>query len=434
MASKFLAMFIALPVLFFAFPDLGKGISAYLLQGASQIRNQDCEPLHQKRFSAKTGVVDATQRPDPYSIDGISPVGCGKPAISSHQNDFNLLETSTEFIISCKVLLALIAVAGGLGYTIGILFCIRLRYTYSSGSSNEDTWSPVSDGEDISDKTMDIEGLHDFYDCRQQKEEFDYESIIDNANFYKNFCNHEKISATSRDEIYTAVHILDMQTYMIKKIKIYSKNTGDLYCNQRVQEIIGLKKINSKYIARYITSWLEEVEEAEDFGRGQKKLVLCIQMEIYTDKVLKEWLGLGLENKIICCKIFRQLAKAIKHIHEKGIFHGSLKTKNIFLDRKRNIKLTNFSMRAHNRDDPRARKEKDIVDLAAVLVELFMQFESKEERKNVLRRFRDDRVIPGELKNNFNEVCKIVEVMVNQPSKEGLIEQILAHRLINYST
>ena len=221
---------------------------------------------------------------------------------------------------------------------------------------------------------------------------------------------------------------------MIKKIKIYSKNTGDLYCNQRVQEIIGLKKINSKYIARYITSWLEEVEEAEDFGRGQKKLVLCIQMEIYTDKVLKEWLGLGLENKIICCKIFRQLAKAVKHIHEKGIFHGSLKTKNIFLDRKRNIKLTNFSMRAHNRDDPRARKEKDIVDLAAVLVELFMQFESKEERKNVLRRFRDDRVIPGELKNNFNEVCKIVEVMVNQPSKEGLIEQILAHRLINYST
>ena len=434
MASRFLAVFVAIPVVFFAFPDLGRGVSEYVMQGVRQIPVQDCGPLQPKRFSRERGGVDSDPWSNTHSIDSsFSPIGCEKTSVSAHSDYSNWAETGSESLISYKLLLGLIALAGVLGYTIGRFYCVRLRYEYSSSSSHGGTWSPASDGEDISDKAMDSEGFHDFYDCMQEEEKYEYHSMIDNTNFYKNFSDHEQISTSSRDEIYTAVHVLDMQTYMIKKIKICEKNCGDLQCSQWVKEVIGLKKINSKYIARYITSWLEEVEEIEELASGRKKLVLCIQMEIYTDKILKEWLGLGIENKILCCKIFKQLAKAVKHIHEKEIFHGSLKTKNIFLDRTRNIKLSNFSLRIQNRGDPQIRKEKDILDLAAILVELFMEFKSKEDRKNVLRSFRDERIIPLEIRNNFDEVCKILEVMVNKPRKDGLIEQILAHRLINYA-
>lgn len=367
-----------------------------------------------------------------HSFNIFSVVKYQKTSFSQFDKFSNFIEIDQEFLVSFRLLLILILSSAVLGYAIGRLKSKIVRRKDSEFSSLEESRSPLSNGDDIQDKSMEMDGGIEFYDCLGENEKCEHLGMIDNTNFFKNFIDQTMVSSNSKYEIFTAEHVLDKGTYMIKKIKISLDRNGELQDNLLVKEIISLTKVNSKYIGRYITSWLEETSEISSFHLyPQKKLLLCIQMEMYTDKILKEWLGLGIPNKILCNKIFKQVAKAVKHIHDKEIFHGKLNTKNICLDRARNIKVINFCMGKQCRDEANGRKKKDILALAMILVQLFMQFESKEQRKIALAKMRDEGVVPEEIKKNFDEVNKIVQIMVNDPGREGLIDMIIAHRLIN---
>ena len=212
---------------------------------------------------------------------------------------------------------------------------------------------------------------------------------------------------------------------MIKKIKITVTDINNLLENLIIQDIFSLKKLNSKYIARYLTSWLENYEVSHN---QHKKLKLCIQMEVYTDKILKEWLESGIENKKPCFKIFKQLLKAVKHIHSKGIFHGNLKTKNIYLDRTRNIKITNFSIGKQRKNDAK-RNLKDLFGLVVILIELFVNFKNKDHRKTILRQLKDEKKIPNELKDD-ESIYSLASFMLKNLEKNELIDQALMYPLI----
>ena len=331
--------------------------------------------------------------------------------------------------MSYKLLILMIITAGLLGYLVGRLKIYIFFRTFSSDSSHGDSPSPDIEALENIDKNIDetvLDSVSNFYN-NQMEEKF--QSMIDNHNFEKNFYDHEQIALKGNIAIYTAVHALDKQTYMIKKIPL---NKEGLLNNQIFNDISSLQKLNSKYIARYLTSWLEDIQYFDKFTeKNYKKIVVCIQMEVYTDRILKDWLGFGIDNKKPCCKIFKQLAKAVKHIHDKGISHGNLKSKHIYLDRSRNIKVTNFRLGKVYREDIKASQAQDIFDLAVILLELFSKFESKEHRKNEIRLLRDNHIISNELKENFDEVYKLIELMINQNDTQGIIEKVLKHQIVS---
>lgn len=334
-----------------------------------------------------------------------------------------------DYLLSHQSLIILIIIAGVVGFVFGRLMNLYSPSALSPTSSQGETPSPCFEGEEILDRTPEDFGLDDKCLCYEEELEKDIKAMIDNSNFTKNFYEHDLIETKRVDEIYTAKHVLDKQTYVIKKIPIKVDKSRKLLENEIFREISCLKSLNSKYIARYLTSWLEEAECINNLIY-KKKLLLCIQTEVYTYKNLKEWLDLGIQNKKPCYKIFKQLAKGLKNIHGHNLCHGNLKTKNVFLNRSKNVKISNFRLGKLGENCVKAGQKKDILDLASILIELFVIFNSKEDRKVVLQRFHDELVIPVELKENYEEVYDIVMQMISSSERKELLNDILANPII----
>jgi serine/threonine protein kinase len=70
---------------------------------------------------------------------------------------------------------------------------------------------------------------------------------------------------------------------------------------------------------------------------------------------------LPLDEKLII-KIFKQLLNGVNFLHSKGVIHGNIKTDNILLDEKNNIKISYFDISAlfkGNNGDKDEDKKKD---------------------------------------------------------------------------
>jgi serine/threonine protein kinase len=70
---------------------------------------------------------------------------------------------------------------------------------------------------------------------------------------------------------------------------------------------------------------------------------------------------LPLDEKLII-KIFKQLLNGVNYLHSKGVIHGNIKTNNILLDEKNNIKISYFDISAlfkGNNGDKDEDKKKD---------------------------------------------------------------------------
>jgi Protein kinase domain len=319
--------------------------------------------------------------------------------------------------ISYKILAILMLVAGILGYGLGRLKSFLFKNEFSNTYAQRDSLSPELDGDEYIDKIEE-----DSFESKQQEKKL--VAMIDNTNFDRNFYDHEKISSKSLEEVYTAKHILDKQTYMIKKTKVSLRTQKDLMNTQILKNINYLKQLNSKYISRYITSWLEE--EKNPRLETKFNIILCVQMEIYTDIVLKYWLQSGIDNKRLCFHIFKQLTKGLKHIHAKGISHGNFKSKNIYLNRRRSVKIANFSF--NNPDiHSKTNQEKDILNLTIILIELFMLFDSKIHRKQVITTFKDSHIVPYKLYEKNQEVYSLINFILKTKSEAKVFEKILKY-------
>ncbi|OMJ70528.1 hypothetical protein SteCoe_31483 [Stentor coeruleus] len=334
-----------------------------------------------------------------------------------------------DYLLSHQSMIILIITAGIAGFIFGRLMNLYNTSALSPTSSQGETPSSFFEGEETIDRTPEDFGLDDKCLCYEEEFEKDIKAMIDNSNFNKNFYDHDLIETKRIDEIYTAKHVLDKQIYVIKKIPIKVDKNKKLLENEIFREISCLKSINSKYIARYLTSWLEE-SECFSNSINKKKLLLCIQTEAYTYKNLKEWLDLGIQNKKPCYKIFKQLVKGLKNIHEHNLCHGNLKTKNVFLNRSKNVKISNFRLGKLGENCVKAGQKKDIINLASILIELFVIFHSKEDRKVALQRFHDELVIPVELKEDYEEVYDIVMQMISSSERKELLNDILAKPII----
>ncbi|OMJ93993.1 hypothetical protein SteCoe_2907 [Stentor coeruleus] len=334
----------------------------------------------------------------------------------------------TDFLLSHQALLFLIITAGIIGFIFGKLVSYLTSSSLFSYNIQKETPSPIFEAEEIIEKPIENFGLSYENTCKNncyEKElEKDIKSMIDNSNFIRNFYEHDLIETKREDEVYTAKHVLDKQTYVIKKITLNMLKNKKLSENEIFKEIYSLKSLDSKYIARYLTSWLEE-EEVQIGILYKKKLLLCIQTEVYTYKNLKEWLDLGIQNKKLCYKIFKQLVKGLKSIHESGLCHGDLKSKNVYLNRSKHVKISNFRLGKVGGNCVKDGQKEDILRLAGILIELFVIFRSKEERKNALERFRESLEIPQEIRDDYECVYEVLEGMVKGRNSVDVLNSIL---------
>lgn len=193
--------------------------------------------------------------------------------------------------------------------------------------------------------------------------------VLDDGNYNKKFMFERILGYGGFSEVHLARHKLDEQLYAIKIVEMKIGEKEHLTSHKLFSEVNAIKTLQSKYVVRYITCWVEvknsdsimqikeesSFESSEDWQSSDRSAILPenymtvflhIQMEYCEGMSLKEWFDN--ENRIIDRKknyvFFYQILKGIQHIHERGIIHRDLKPANIFIDGEENIKIGDFNL------------------------------------------------------------------------------------------
>ena len=138
-----------------------------------------------------------------------------------------------------------------------------------------------------------------------------------------NFEIIEKLGSGSFSKVYKVRRKIDNQIYALKKMQIY--NLSEKQKLNSLNEIRVLASINSKYIVNYKEAFLDT-----------KDSTLCLVME-YADrgdlsKRIQEQKKRGKYfNERDIWKVFIQLVKGLKSLHDLNILHRDIKSSNIFL-------------------------------------------------------------------------------------------------------
>ena len=139
----------------------------------------------------------------------------------------------------------------------------------------------------------------------------------------KNFKIIKKLGEGAFSKVYKVQRIMDNQIYALKKVQITNLSEKQK-CNS-LNEIRVLASINNKYIVKYKEAFLDE-----------KDSTLCLVMEFADNGDLSKLIeeqkksGTFFKEKDIW-KIFIQLVKGLKSLHDLNIIHRDIKSSNIFL-------------------------------------------------------------------------------------------------------
>ena len=235
-----------------------------------------------------------------------------------------------------------------------------------------------------------------------------------------------KLGSGGFSKVYKVRRKVDNQIYALKKVQIL--NLSEKQKLSSLNEIRVLASIKNKYIINYKEAFLDE-----------KDCSLCLVME-YAD-------GGDLANKIKehkekneyfneedIWKIFIQLVKGLKSLHDMGIMHRDIKSSNIFLFTDKTAKLGDLNVCKILSNDilghtqagtpayaaPEVWMERpyglksDIWSLGCVLYEM-VTLRCPFREDNMVKLY--NKVLVGEYKkipNNFSEELNwIIEQMIN---------------------
>lgn len=295
--------------------------------------------------------------------------------------------------------------------------------------------------------------------------------ILDNGNFEKKFYIEKVLGRGGFSVVKLARHKLDEQFYAVKIVKINVGEQETLTSHKLFSEVNAIKTLQSKYVVRYITCWVE-VEDSnnvksllsegsfgssEDFGSSEcssialgkcMPVLLHIQMEYCPGMTLKEWLESNSRfvNRKKNYKFFYQLLKGISHIHERGVIHRDLKPANIFIDGEENLKIGDFNLatflmtgnfsgsslryqrRSINTGTPmylapeQATAEYnhrvDVYPLGIILLELVYKYETYHELYNALKVLRSAHRLPEHIVKEFPIESEIILLMTSHNPEE----------------
>ena len=172
------------------------------------------------------------------------------------------------------------------------------------------------------------------------------QDLISNGRFTETFESPTLIEETLETKIFRARHRLDRKLYIVKVTKFKYEPRQKIAQLAMFREVAAMMKFRHKHIVTYVTCW---VETGDSFGiiSYQSLETLCgsdgeeerplelppringylyIQSEFVQGQDLKS--RLTHRNKVDRrenCLIFRQILKAVAHIHGKRIVHRGLK-------------------------------------------------------------------------------------------------------------
>ena len=132
-----------------------------------------------------------------------------------------------------------------------------------------------------------------------------------------------KLGKGGFSKVYKVKRKIDNQIYALKKVQIL--NLSEKQKLSSLNEIRVLASIKNKYIINYKEAFIDEkdcslclVTEFADDGDLEQKIIYYKQNDIYFE-----------EKDIL--KIFIQIVKGLKSLHDMGIMHRDIKSSNIFL-------------------------------------------------------------------------------------------------------
>ena len=193
----------------------------------------------------------------------------------------------------------------------------------------------------------------------------DFEEIKKNKKNYfilgaGNFGYTEKMKSKKNNKIYA---VKKLPTEMSLKEKINSRRETEIMINLIHENVIRFygyfkdkeKKDKYKEICEEINK--KRNTEIDLDNIKEDKEIFCLVMECAQNGSLESYYDdyinrfkdkehfLPLDEKLII-KIFKQLLNGVNYLHSKGVIHRDIKTDNILLDEKYNIKISDFGASA----------------------------------------------------------------------------------------
>ena len=152
----------------------------------------------------------------------------------------------------------------------------------------------------------------------------------------ENFEILEKLGEGSYSTVYKVKRKIDNEIYALKKVKLLNLNGKEK--TNSLNEVRILASIKSKYVISYKEAFFDEkdstlgiVMEYADNGDLYQKIVEYKKRKIYFEEI-DIW------------KIFIQLVKGLKALHDLRILHRDLKSANVFLFKNGNAKLGDLNV------------------------------------------------------------------------------------------
>ena len=152
----------------------------------------------------------------------------------------------------------------------------------------------------------------------------------------ENFKIISKIGKGAYSTVYKVQNLKDNNHYALKKVNL--RNLSKKEIENALNEVSILSSVKSEYIISYKDSFIDETDstlciimEYADEGDLQKKITLY-------KKLKKSFL----ENDI--WRIFIQITKGLKDLHDYNILHRDLKSANIFLFKDGTVKIGDLNV------------------------------------------------------------------------------------------
>ena len=295
--------------------------------------------------------------------------------------------------------------------------------------------------------------------------------ILDDGNYAKKFVFENILGRGGFSEVHLAKHKLDDQLYAIKIVRIKIREKENLTNHKLFAEVNAIKTLQSKYVVRYITCWVEvedsnsikpilsqsSIESSEDLmSSGMSSIILenymtvllHIQMEYCQGMTLKEWLDNSkrVVNRKKNYVFFYQLLKGIQHIHDRGIIHRDIKPANIFIDGEENLKIGDFNLAtfllssnaklnsssrslhyqqrsinigtplylAPEQETSDYDHKVDIFPLGLILMELCFKYSTYHELYKLLQKIRTEHDLPTEILESLPIESNIILLLTSQ--------------------
>lgn len=266
--------------------------------------------------------------------------------------------------------------------------------------------------------------------------------LLSNGRFKDCFQDVELLAESQLRNEYRARHRLDGTLYLVTVLQFHYEAGQKIAKTPMFREVAAMVRVRNKHIVNYVTCWVEE----DEAGLAS----LYIQSQWIVGNTLKAWLSLRTKpNRHQNCIIFRQILKAIAHIHRKHVVHRGIKPSSIYLSGDL-VTVGNFRFAAKAKAKSMTQSQElsqslyaapelaseatvtpsiDIYPLGLVLLELCEGQMTKGERRGAFERLKKERKLPAEVEEGFpfesELILQLTSEEASRPDASSLLESPL---------